>query len=615
VVSAASLAEERWKGLRLRGAREPLLSTELNQLQIEIGRLPRVAQRGTLDAFQQANEEAKVLDARVGLLMDQLDALDQMIVRSKETVAGNVQALAQAHAACDELAHQDPWLEFDDSRALIEQSAEAYLEAERQRGLGTTQGYQASITLAETARQRLAGAQEAIAALPEGARRIRSLLADLSSGSLADLRSRIGHVSDELKVYARHWEAGLERDSAQAISKLDQAQAELNAIPPDVRFQRRLRQSEVPRLIESLSHARSCLEEARELADGLDQERERIEALHRGLKRALEVISGSTIPAIGDKAQHMLPEIQERFRALETAFRKQAARMGDPAQVDYDQATNEWVPSIERRLNDLLSEHERSLKHYRAALKETFRRIERAWARLSKLDPGQSPGPEEDIEQLALDLDAWQTEAERGSEKPLVLREIVGPRAKNLEGRIETARVQIVEGRRTLDELSRQYQKCAQTTRNLRNATREMQRQSRWPKITWSTDQAERAWEEAIGLERQSRAAPTLAMAADQIQRGVSAALRAEQLYARIERQMETALRRLNEEWLSVAASLERASRQQAKLRERGLSPEATQIEELCARAERSIEMAQAAPTFEDALWHLRDASRTLDST
>jgi len=613
VLSSIALAQERWEGLKLRGATEPLLERQLSQLQLDASRLPRVVQRGTLDAYQHAREEAAVLQPRVESLMDWLDVLDQVMVRSKEAVAGNVQALAQAQAACEELMHQDSWLDFDQSYTLIERSAQAYLEAERLRGLGTEQSYEASISIAETARQHLARAQEAIQALPEGAARIRGLLEEQSSQVLADLRSRIDRLRDGLQIYARHWEAGLADEVAQAMDKLGQAEADLERIPPDVRLQRRLRQSEVGTLVEILSHADACVEAAENLAAGLDNERQRIETLRDDLERALAEISSQTLPAIREQTRHMLAELQERFQTLERSFRSQVARLSDLGQVNYDEATSEWLPFMRRQLEDLLAEHENSLKHYRAALKEASRRIERAWTRLNKLDPHQSPGPEEDIDQLVLDSEAWHAEGEGGRDDPLTLREIVGRRATALEQRIETARLQIVEGRRELDDLDKEYRKCAQVTRNVRNRIRDVRNQSHWPRIAWSTDQAERAWEQAIRLERESRAAPTLATAVDQIQRGVSAAVRAEQLYARIERQMDTALRRLDEERRSMTADLGRARRQVDELRERGLSAEMAEAEELCARAEQILEMAEAATNFEDALWHLRDASRTLN--
>jgi len=610
-----ALVEERWKGLKLRGATEPSFAGELSQLQSEIARLPKIAKGGTLDAYQRANEQAKTLDKRVRLLMAELDALDRLIAYSKGAVAGNVQALAQAQAACDELVRQDPGLDFDQSHALIEKSAEAYLEVERQRGLGTSESYQTAIALAQTAKQHLAQAQEAIKAFPERAKEIRGLLDELGGKSLSEWRERMNRVGELLRIYTLHWDAGLASDIAEAADKLGQVEIDLQKVPPDVRCQRCLRQSEVDSVINTLSHARTCAEGAQGLIIGLERERERIDSLRENLEHALQEISKRTIPAIREQTKHALPELQERFQTLEESFQSQATILSDPGQANYDEAIDEWLPSIERQLHDLLAEHDNVVEHYRAALKETWRRIERAWGQLSKLEPNQSPGPDEDIDQIVLDLEAWRADAERAGDDPLRLREVVGRRATALEQRIETAHLQIVEGRRALDDLDTQYHKCAQATRDLRSAVREMQSQSQWPRITWPTDQTERAWEEAIRLELESRSAPSLATATDQLQRGVSAMLRAEQLYARIERQMGTALRRLDQEKRSVTTDLERASHQAKELRERGLSAEMVETQECCTRAEQILKMAEAATTFEDALWHLRDASRTLNST
>jgi len=612
VKSGMALAEERWEGLKLRGAREPSLAKEMSRLQVDVAGLSKRARPWTLNAYQKAYEKAKALDARVESAMNRLDALDQIIVRSKEAIVGNVQALAQAHAAWNKLVQQDAWLDPDQSKSLIEKSAAAYMEAERQRGVGTTQSYEAAISLAQTAGQLLSQAQEATSALPDGAEQIRSLLEELSISALSDWRKRIEEVGQAFRVYARHWDTGPAGALAEATSELDRAEADLRKVPADVRLQRRLRQSEVQTLTGTLAHAHECLEKAKELVTRVEDEQQRIDALRHDLERAIKEMATRTLPAAKEQSQHMLPELRERLQALEASLGERAASLNDPAQVDYDEAAGEWLPFMQHQLQDLVAEHENSLKHYRAAAKEASRRLDRAWSRLSKLDPHQPPGPEEDIDQLVLDLDAWHVEAKRRSNDPLALREIVGRRATTLEERLEAAWLQIVEGRRALDALDRDYDRCAQATRALRTATREAQKQSHWPHITWSTDQAEHAWEEAISLERESRTALTLEAACDLLQRAVTAILRAEQLYARLERQMNTALRRLDEERRSAASALERARRRADQFKERGQLAEMAETQELCVRAARILDMAEAATTFEDALWHLRDAARTL---
>jgi len=151
VESSLRLAEERWEGLRLRGATEPTLSRGLAELKSGLERAKAVAKERSVNAYQQVTAQVAAMDSQVTALLEKLDALDEAMEQSKKAVEGDVSALAKAQAMCDELARQDPLLELDQSLALIERASQAYMEAERQRGLGTFQGYEASLAEAETA--------------------------------------------------------------------------------------------------------------------------------------------------------------------------------------------------------------------------------------------------------------------------------------------------------------------------------------------------------------------------------------------------------------------------------------------------------------------------------
>jgi hypothetical protein len=88
----------------------------------------------------------------------------------------------------------------------------------------------------------------------------------------------------------------------------------------------------------------------------------------------------------------------------------------------------------------------------------------------------------------------------------------------------------------------------------------------------------------------------------------VNTAQKAEESHRRIESQMGRALRQLDEELHAVNRRLRRGRDRAAALEEEGAPGEAEDTIEICNRAERRIEMAMSASTFEDALRHLREA-------
>lgn len=612
VDSTLRLAEERWEGLKSRGATEPGIARDVAELRDATMRLAATTGERKVEAYQRATEEGTVLDGRVQALMAQLDALDELMRRSKEAIEGDVQALARAQDAVEGLTRQDPLLEPDQALGLIEQARGAYVEAERQRGLGTMRGYDASLPLSQAAVQSLAQAEEGAKALPGGVRQVRELLGVLTAEALGDWRTRAERVREQLIIYPRHWDKGLAGDSAEAISNLDQVEVDLERIPPNVRYLRRFRQSELAEAADILAHGQECMARAKQLIAALEGEQQRIEEQRAALEQGLDRLAQQQMPDLLGLSAQMLPELQQRVQGISASLDERRAALRDPAQVNYDEAMGEWLPSVLQRVEALRGEHEDSSNHYRAMLKETIARVDRAWGRLSKLDMHAKPGPEEDMDQLIADLNAWRAEAQRQTGNPLALREIAGPQGAALEERVETAHRQIAEGRRAVEALDRQYRRYSQSARSLRAAIQEMRQSSRWPKLGWDTREADRIWEQANDLERESHAAPTLSQEAAQLQRAATASQQADQLYAQTERLMSNALRRLDDETRSIYAVVERGERRATALRVEGNTDAYTALEERLVSARRAIETAQAATTLEDALRYLRDAREAL---
>lgn len=610
--STLSLAEERWQGLQARGATEPSITRALSSLRSEADEVGVMAQERTLRAYQQINERVTRLDASLEELSSQLEVLDEAIGQSKEAIEGDVQALSETQAVCAELTRQDPLLDPDQSLAMIEKATELYTDAERQRGLGTFQGYKNALAQAQVALDLLVQAREITSSLPAKAQQARDLLADLSAEAIGEWRSRADRVKEELQYYARHWNTGLAGDSGEAISALDQVEIDLERISPNVRYQRRFRQSELVEAIETLSHAQSCMAQAQEMVTQLEEQREHIESLRETLEQALGKLTQQTLPAMAAQSEAMLAERQQRFETLQEELQKQLPIFGDPAQVNYDQAVNEWLPSILQPLQEIRAAHEADIQHFQELLQEALKRLDRQWTRLQKLAPHEQPGPEENVNKLLDDLDAWRAETEQNYDNPRKLRELVGRRVVNLEQRLETAQQQIIEGRRDLESLDRDYRRRAQAVRNLRGDIRDLQHANEWPNLTWDTAEAEKLWDKSVELERDSRAAPTLVKSNEQLQQALNLAQQAEQIYARVKHEMQTVLGRLEDELQAIRAALQRGERRIAQLSERGPSEELTAVEELCSSAEQTVGMARAAATFEDALRYLREARNLL---
>jgi len=613
--SSVRLLEERIAALNARGAREPGPANELAALRAEADRLTQKAAHHTLGAYHEIQADMASLDAHITALGEQLAALDDALERSHEAIQGDVRALAAAQRSLAELTQQEPALEADLSAALIERATQSYLEAEQQHALGTMDGYQASLALSQAARQRLDEAQAAIAALPERLSTWRDLASAASAAAVEAWRDRANRVREQLQVYARHWNADLAGIADEAIAALDRAEVTIRRLAPGVRLGKRVRESELEHAIELLSQARDDLAATGQRIEALEAELARIQGLREELLAAMDELGKRVLPEVQRQGRHMLPELRQRLNALTDALKEQQNCLADPAEIDYDDAVHVWLPSFRQQLEELRVEHARSQAQCAELLRDTIRRIDRQWTKLSRLDPFDPPLPEEDVERLGADLEAWRDTAERQANSPVALREILGRHIPALEQRIDRAIEQITAGRRDLEALDRRYRKAAQNAHARRMSIRSLRAESPFPNIGWNTDEADHVWDQALEAESASQAARTLLQACDQMQRAVNAALQAEQLYARIEHQMQSALQRLEDELRGLQASLDRAQGRAEEVRQEGEDDEAAELEMACEAAERGIELAYESGTFEDALRCLRDARDTLNRT
>jgi hypothetical protein len=615
VESSLRLVSQRWEGLKARGATDPSIAAGLLDLRELAQRLMTGGQERTGEAYARVVSETQTYDERYRVLAETLDGLDDVMRQSKEAVAGDVQRLAQAQGACEEMVTQEPLLDPDESVDLIRQAAEAYQEAEEQRALGTIAGYQQALRLSQEAQEMLQQALSSAAPLVERAAEVRELLVSLSAEARASWRVRLEDVRDRLAEYSAHWSSGVASGYAEALAELDAVSAELEHAPYDARFLRVLRQSELVAALQALRRANRCFARVQEIVTGLERERERVIAHHDELHRAIDRLSDELLPSLREQSVQMLPELQARLQGLEVAYAEHVQEFDDPTQVDYDEAVGDWLPSVLREIDEIQSAHQSDVQHYHVALRETQSVIDRQWTRLTRLEPRQAPRPDEDIEKLAHDLDAWREETNREVDNPLGLHDLLGPRAAALQRRIEAAHKQIVEGRRALENLTRQYRRQSRSVQNLRSAVRGLRAGGQWPQLTWDEAEAEDVWEQTVAVQRETEQAALLAEALSAMQDAVNLAQQAEQTYGRLQYQMSTVLARLDEELGVVAGRLEKQQRVADQLRELGRSQELAALDDHNERIEALIDMARSAKGLDDALRHLRDASDALDES
>jgi len=606
-------AEERWAGLQARGATEPVLARALTSLRENWVRLESLLRQQTEDAYRETSAQVDELQSALGKATEDLDRLDDLMAKSKEALEGNVKALADAQAACDAVVRQDVLLDPDRSLALIEQATRAYVEAERQRGLGTAQGYAGSLELAAQGAQALGEANERVQAFPGQVQQVRELLAAMQPQVLGESRSRADRLREQLQVYTRHWERGLNADAAEAISLLDQAEVDLERLAPNVRYQRRFRQTEIEEALDILGHARSSLDRSGELVRQLEAERERIEKLRGQMEEGLAELAGQTMPALENMGRFMLPDTRQHLEAVALRVKEQQQLSRDLSRMDYDEAVNRVLPALADEAAQVSLEHEQSVAEYEAMLKDVGKRLDRSWARIARLKPEDLPGPEEDVVRLSADYDAWQAEIERETGNLPALRDLMGPPATALQQRMENVEKQITDGRRRLESLQRDYGRRAQGAREARLALRETEQQSRWTGLRWEWAEAEEAWQEAVRMERASQEATKLVAAADALQQAIGAAEEAKELFGRVERQMSSALRRLDDELRAVNRGLDRASRQADEARRQGNQGAAAALETAQSDAQRFVQAAANAATLDDALRNLREARKAIE--
>lgn len=604
-------AQERWQQLQAQGARDPAVAHALEALRALEDALQATAQEATPQAYRQVLTDVEAYLAQEKMLGEQMDALEAVMQRSREALEGDVVALAAAQEACAAMRSEAGFAP-DLSDALVAQAQEIYAQAEEQRALGTLHSYQTAISMAEQAAEVIQQATDRAQAAAQDLEQIRAHRQQAAPEIRQALHQRAESVHEALGAYAQHWDAECDAQLQRVWGLLQQAEAGWSALPPTLLGEGLPRQSELESGRQTLQNAAGAIRRARQLVEELEGRLARVNAQRQALEAGLAELDGPLGQRLQEAADAMLPELRERYQAWLADYQARRPALQDPAQIDYAEAADRWLPTAMAEAREILAAHDEDVARYRKAVQEAQKRLERDWQRLQKLDPMQMPLPDEDLERLSADYAAWQAAAEASQDDPAAMAALVGRRLEALERRIESARRQINEGRQALATLDRQFEQQMQSARQNRAAIHALMQESQWRQIDWSLADGEPLVQRALTYQEASRQAETLDEAVNQMRHAVNTAEEALQAYQGMEQQLRSAQDKLNREFRTATAELDRAQRQAGQLRAQGPSEALAALERRCADATSLISMSQNAATFDAALRYLLDAQERL---
>jgi chromosome segregation ATPase len=602
----------RWDQLKSRGAQDPSVAARIVELAQQGLSLDGTLEQATPQAYSQAVVQAQDVASLGTTISGELQALDEAMERSSEAVSANAVLLEKAESMIAESSAAMPDLALDESTAAITEAQEVVAQSQALLAQGTWHGYQTASTLAEQAREGLEAALAGISSTRKAVQALGLQREQVNPGIRSALRERAAALALGWAAYGRHWHPLRQESLAGALQHLDAADAAWSALPEGYLDTGALEQSRLADVQASMQTVADEYRQASQEIESLAEELSRVMSLREQLESGLASLERDTLPSLEACRDTMLPELAERYDAWLSGYHAERATLSDPAQIDYERAAGEWLPTAVGEAKSILAAYDGDLAHYGKLLGESTRQLEKSWQRLQRLNPTQVPLPEEDIHQLLADYDLWMATAEAEANNSAVLSTLVTHQAGDLERRIETARRQVSEGRQTLASLERQFDQLGQSLQKTRASLRSMEQGSQWQQIDWVLGSGEESWERALAAQASSQEAESLDMAVNELQRALNVGQEAQQIYVGTEQQLRSALDRLNREFRAATAELDRAQRRAGQLRQQGPSEEVDALDERIASAMSLVSMAQNAATFEDALRHLRASQEEL---
>jgi chromosome segregation ATPase len=601
-----------WEVLQGMGAKDPSVAARVAEFGQQATALKAALAQATPAAYEQAAADAYRLEGLGTTVTGELAALKGTIGKSTASAREDSALLERAQAALAESMSAMPEVALDESSREIAEAQDIIAQSGSLLHQGTWHGYQTAASLLEQARATL---DTALAGMESTRTAVRAL--SVQRGQVNDearlaLRERANALAQNWAVYGRHWHPLRQQAYAAALQSLDAADAAWSALPEDYVRVGALDQTRLADAQGGMQTVTDRLREVRQGIETLEAELGHVESLRQELEAGLATLDGTTVPALAARRETMLPELLERYEAWLVDYQVQRVALSDPARIDYERAVGQWLPAVTGEAQGILTAYDGDLAHYGKLLEDARRRLEKSWQRLERLDPTSKPLPQEDVTQLTAGYSTWMATGEAETANPAVLSTLVTREAGDLERRIEAARRQISEGRQSLNGLERQFDQVGQALQKTRSTLRSLEQDSQWHQITWVLGSGEEAWERALAAQASARETESLDLAVNEMRRAVNLGQEAQQVYTGTEQQLRSALDRLNREFRSATADLDRAQRRAAQLRQKGPSEELDALDESIASAMSLVSMAQNAGTFDDALRHLRESQEVL---
>ena len=308
--------EERWEALKQRRVTEAVLGRAVQEMTRSIELFHVYLDQHTFEGYARLVQLSQGMDEQIEVVAQQMDHIEDLLGRARASIEGDVRTLSEAQAVLQTLRERFPLFEPDQSQALIESASRLYLEAEHQVGQGTVQGYETAVKRADTANDHLAQALELAEPVPDQITRTREILGVLSAETIGAWRNRAIMVQDGMQVFSQHWDAGPSSDITEALAGLEQVEIDIERVPPNVRYQRSLRQSELSQADEILAHAQKTMLRAQEIIAQMEHEYERISDRRSRLEQDLETLTTRVIPGIDLLKPTMLPRIVRALSGL-----------------------------------------------------------------------------------------------------------------------------------------------------------------------------------------------------------------------------------------------------------------------------------------------------------
>lgn len=611
MVSLAAFLRDRWHAVQRQGLHNQSIDERLIELRSQLENAHAKLLQHSSEAYQWIITTGGGFSECAKVLTDEMAGYEKDIAQADATLNAAADDLTNGKEAIAHLHTQFMNVNADESGEILDLASELLASASGHRQLGTPEGVQHTIELAQQARQQAAAAQDNIAGLEGRVREVLALWIDLKRGDTSSWRKQAQFLLGKLQDYPKHFAM-----AAELVRNIELSQREadlaLGCLPDELVKGAYFKESQLENARDALIYAQRCLQY---VSEGIAQARaalEHIEQQRLQLEQDVAMLLYVDLPGMEQLMGIMLPELRERFIQTALSIRQEAANLLDPAKTDYDEALRYGIPFLHRQLDEVRAAHATHVKQLQLQYEAEKGQLARSWGQLEHAEPAQFQHMACAYQQLQNEYRAWQQAAEGNQQNPLVLSQTLGRRSRDLQQRIVEMHRGIVEGRLALRELEKAFQQRYAQAEAMRTHVEQLGKTSSWPHLKWESE-TDRAWVLIAEGQRRIEMADSLPTLLDAWQRALSACSETVKLYERYDNQMREALSHLQDEFKAVAALRQRVQRQAEELSARSKHAESRKLTKLVDQVESCINLSKGEANFDAALRHLRQARDMLN--